>query len=239
MWVTASPRAKRIVLACWAVFACANLWAMWAFPGAETIPFHFVWISIAVVFGVNAWPTPAMMLVLAVVTVTTGWILWHHADIGEIGLEETAEVPLMAIVFLVMVWHVRGRQRAVAELERVAARDWSAQSTAGVVETNEDHLRAALDGLVENAIAFTQNGDGISVHARRSPDSLTIEVSDTGAGIAPDHLDHIFERSWTSRGRPANGRSGGTGLGLAIVRTAVETLGGTIRVRSVVGGGTT
>ena len=121
----------------------------------------------------------------------------------------------------------------------VAERDWSAQSTAGVVETNEDHLRAALDGLVENAIAFTQNGDGISVHARRSPDSLTIEVSDTGAGIAPDHLDHIFERSWTSRGRPANGRSGGTGLGLAIVRTAVETLGGTIRVRSVVGGGTT
>ena len=335
MWVTASPRAKRILLSCWALFALANLWAMWAFPGAETIPFHFVWISIAVVFGVNAWPTTAMMCVLGVVTLTTGWVLWHHAAIGEIGIEETAEVPLMAALFLVMVWHVRGRQRALRELERVAAlerqraetqglfvrlgshelrtsitvasgylelihsthednqmeediaivldelgkldrltgrlttlmqlhspaeastvdinslvdllvrrwtpvadRAWSADSTVGPAEANEDRLRAAIDGLVENAIAFTQNGDRIAVRARRSPESFTIEVSDTGSGIAPDHLDHIFERSWSSRGTLASGH-GGTGLGLAIVRTAVETLSGTVTVRSTLGKGTT
>jgi signal transduction histidine kinase len=323
------------VLACWAVFALANVAAMWVFPGVETIPFHFVWISIALVFGVNSWPTTSMMCVLAVVTVTTGWILWHHAAIGEIGLEETSEVPLMAAVFLVMVWHVRGRQRALRELERVAAlerqraetqglfvrlgshelrtsitvargylelihsthedsqseediaivldelgkldrltgrlttlmqlnspverstvdldslverlvrrwtpvaeRAWSADSTAGVVEANEDRLHAAIDGLLENAIAFTQNGDRIGVQARRTHDAFTVEVSDAGSGIAPGHLDHIFERSWSSRGGLADGH-GGTGLGLAIVRTAVETLGGTVGVHSAMGEGTT
>lgn len=62
-------------------------------------------------------------------------------------------------------------------------------------------------------------------------------MSDTGSGIAPDHLDHIFERSWSTRAALANGH-GGAGLGLAIVRTAVETLGGTVTVRSEVGAGT-
>jgi two-component system OmpR family sensor kinase len=335
MWDTASARARRVVLGCWALFAVANLWAMWMFPGAETIPFHVVWISIAVVFGVNAWPVAAMMSVLAAVTVSTGWIMWHHAEIGEIGVEETTEVPLMAAVFLVMVWHVRRRQRAVVELGRVAAlerqraeaqglfirlgshqlrtsitvargfvelihsahedeqteedaaivldeltkldrltgrlttlmqlnspaelshvdldtlvdrlvrrwmpvadRQWSIHSRVGVTETNEERLRTAVDSLIENAIAFTHNEDRISVLAWHDADSFTIQVSDTGTGISSDHLEHIFERSWSSRdANDDHGRSG-TGLGLVIVRTAVETLGGHITVRSNLGQGT-
>lgn len=62
-----------------------------------------------------------MMTVLAVVTVTTGYILWHHAQVGDIRFEETTEVSLMPAVFLVMAWHVRGRQRALAEREAVAS----------------------------------------------------------------------------------------------------------------------
>jgi two-component system OmpR family sensor kinase len=123
MWATASPRARAWVLAGWTVFAAANLWLMWTFEGGVTIPFHFVWISIALVFGVQTWPLRAMIIVLGIVTVATGAIMLHHALVGAIGIEETTEVPLMAAVFLVMVWHVRHRQLALAELERVAAAD--------------------------------------------------------------------------------------------------------------------
>lgn len=121
MWVTASPRAKRTVLFCWIAFALLNLVAMWRFPAGETIPFHFVWISIALVFGVNSWPLAGMLTALGAVTASTGLLMLDQAARGEIRFEETAEVPLMAAVFLVMVWHVRGRQRALEELQRVAA----------------------------------------------------------------------------------------------------------------------
>lgn len=56
MWVTASRRARVAVLAGWSIFAVINLVAMWQLPGVETIPFHLVWTSIALVFGTNAWP---------------------------------------------------------------------------------------------------------------------------------------------------------------------------------------
>lgn len=123
MWVTASSRARRLVLVGWAVFAAVNAWLMWTFPGVESIPFHFVWISIALVFGATTWPLLSMMTALAAVALATGAILAHHALIGEIHLEETAEVPLMAGIFLVMVWHVRRRQLAMTALERVAEQE--------------------------------------------------------------------------------------------------------------------
>jgi len=107
-------------MSCWIVFAGVNVWLMWALPGSETIPFHFVWISIAVVFGLGTWPLGAMILVLALITATTGTVMVHHSLVGETRFEETAEIPLMAAVFLVMVWHVRRRQAALAELSRVA-----------------------------------------------------------------------------------------------------------------------
>lgn len=121
MWVTASQKVRRTLLAGWIMFAGVNTWLMWTLPGVETIPFHFVWISIALVFGLHNWRLRVMMWALAAVTVVTSVILVHHALLHYIGIEETSEVPLMAAVFLVMVWHVRRRQMAVAELERIAA----------------------------------------------------------------------------------------------------------------------
>lgn len=121
MSATASSRGNsRVVMTCWVVFATVNVWLMWILPGSETIPFHFVWISIALVFGLDTWPLRAMIIMLALVTVTTGAVMLHHALVGVIRFEETAEIPLMAAVFLVMVWHVRRRQAAVADLARVA-----------------------------------------------------------------------------------------------------------------------
>src|SRR5262245_6228411 len=108
---TASSRADSpAAIACWVVFAATNVWLMWALPGSETIPFHMVWISIALVFGLGTWPFRAMILMLAAVTVTTSAVMVHHVLVGATRWEETAEIPMMAAVFLVMVWHVRRRQ---------------------------------------------------------------------------------------------------------------------------------
>jgi two-component system, OmpR family, sensor kinase len=94
---------------------------MYLVPGGETIPFHLVWIGLSVVYGFIRMRPWAMVVVLSLVAVTTGAILAHHAQAGVIRWEETTEVPLMSVVFVVMVWHVHRRQRAMAELARLAA----------------------------------------------------------------------------------------------------------------------
>lgn len=123
MWDTASSRASRVLLLGWSAFAGINVGLMWEFPGAETIPFHVVWISLALVFGLRPWTRATMIFALGVVAVVTAVVLMHHALLDEIGLEETTEVPLMAAVFLVMVWHVNRRQEALVEVRRLAARE--------------------------------------------------------------------------------------------------------------------
>ena len=119
MWATASAR-ERLLLPVWAVFAGANAALMYVVAGAETIPFHFVWVSTAVVYGLRPWSLPKMWLTCLVVTVVTGVPLVLHARDGDTGWQETSEIPLMALLFLVMVWHVRRRMAATAEAHRLA-----------------------------------------------------------------------------------------------------------------------
>jgi len=98
-------------------------------------------------------------------------------------------------------------------------------------------IAVALDNLLANAIAYTEEG-GVTLRLGADETSVTVTVSDTGVGIAADHLPRIFERFYRvdyARTRA----SGGTGLGLALVRNAVERSGGTVEIASVVGEGTT
>jgi signal transduction histidine kinase len=101
--------------------ACVCAVAMYLWPGRETVPFHFIWIGLAIVYGFTTWRRGHMLIVLGLVTVVTGAILAHHADAGVIGWEETTEEPLMAAVFGVMVWHVNRRNQALAAVRRLAA----------------------------------------------------------------------------------------------------------------------
>ena len=95
----------------------------------------------------------------------------------------------------------------------------------------------ALDNLLANAIAYTERG-WVTVRLTASETAVSVAVSDTGAGIPPEHLSRIFERFY--RVDPARTRaSGGTGLGLSLVRNAVERSGGSVEVTSEVGIGTT
>ena len=90
-----------------------------------------------------------------------------------------------------------------------------------------------LSNLVANALRYTPTGGVIHVRYRQEEDQAQLEVQDTGPGIPPDELPHVFERFYKSTD------SGGMGLGLAIARHLVEAHGGTITAESTPGRGTT
>lgn len=98
------------------------------------------------------------------------------------------------------------------------------------VEADPQRLEQILVNLLSNALRHTSSGS-ITVSVRQANDAVWIAVADTGEGIAPDDVPHVFERFWRAdRSRDRN--SGGTGIGLAICRRLVELQGGTIEVES-------
>ena len=125
----------------WAVFAAANWLAMVAWPSWETIPFHFVWISLTFVYGVRTWSMRTMWAVLSVVIVATGVSISSDAFDGIQLWGELFEVPLMSAMFLAMVWHAQRRQAALAEVQGVA------EMRASLLERQERFLHDASHEL--------------------------------------------------------------------------------------------
>ena len=115
----------------------------------------------------------------------------------------------------------------------------------GSLNFDSEKLRDCLDHLLLNAIKFTPDGGRIGVKAHREPDGVTIEISDTGDGIAPDAIPKIFEPFFTgfdvslhSSGVFQYGARG-LGLGLSVVKAFTEMHGGKIEVQSQLGHGST
>ncbi|MEO5821729.1 MAG: HAMP domain-containing sensor histidine kinase [Vicinamibacteraceae bacterium] len=98
-------------------------------------------------------------------------------------------------------------------------------------------LRLALRHLVENAIKFTPGGGSVRTCLRQSGDRVLLFVTDTGPGIEPRHLEHVFE-PFTQQDGSAVRAHGGLGLGLTIARRLVERHGGHLDLRSDVTGST-
>jgi signal transduction histidine kinase len=313
----------------WAAFAAVNVIVTLTLVDYETVPFHFVWISLSLVYGYRIWRLRLALGALAGVCVATGLALTYVVLKGPRGPDELTEVPLMAAVFLAMVWHVERRQAAMLDVQRAAARErefvraashhlktpiaiarglaalmrtegdsrfssqdlddlieeldrlarlssdmlllaaaeqpdnliheeidledlvvgaaarrwtktaerrWSITPADGTIRGDRQRLDIVLDAVLENAVRATGRADRIAVLARVDGGTVVIEVSDTGVGIAPDALEHIFDRFWSRNAIPQDGR--GTGLGLPIAKALVEAHGGTIAVRSTAGEGT-
>lgn len=106
------------------------------------------------------------------------------------------------------------------------------------LEIDPDRVQQTIGILISNALRYTPPQGSISVTARSDQASVTIEVADTGSGIAPDDLPHVFERFYRAD-KSRSRESGGSGLGLAIARSIVEAHGGSIAARSEAGQGTT
>ena len=99
-------------------------------------------------------------------------------------------------------------------------------------------IERVFENLIENALRYTPQGGTITLDLGSTSDGIRVSVSDTGAGIPPEMLPHIFDRFYR-HGTGIRGKSEGMGLGLAITRRILEIHGSSISVDSKVGHGTT
>jgi signal transduction histidine kinase len=103
----------------WVLFVLINLLAMRLLPEWQTVPFLAIWVSLTAIYGLRLWRLQPTILTVAAVTFATGGIVVVQVLKGQQDADYLAEVPLIALMFLVMVWH--GRRRMAAMEERLAA----------------------------------------------------------------------------------------------------------------------
>jgi signal transduction histidine kinase len=164
----------------WAAFAAANYAAMIAWPYWETIPFHFVWISLTLVYGFRVWPVRATVLVLASVMAFTGASILADAFVGVQEWGELFEVPLMSAMFLAMVWHARRRIDAlqVAEAE--------AEERRAMLESQERFIHDASHELRTPLTIARGHLELLAEHV--PPGGLDVALDELG------RIDAIIER---------------------------------------------
>ena len=337
MSATVSRLRKYWVEIAWGAFSAVNLGIMFWLTSWETVPFHFVWVSLTIVYGFRVWRPRTTAIVLTAIVLLSGTALGLAATRTHEPFDEVTEVPLMTSMFLAMVWHARRRQAAVEEARRhaegehrllerqrkfvrdashelrtpitvarghtelirssaggqmasdadvvldeltrlsrvserllllaaaedpvalrlsrvevgplltgmadrwgpTAPRRWEVRvQCEGWLQADRERLELALDSMVENAVTFTHDGDRIVFVASTSGPELSLEVVDGGIGVAPAHLEKLFDPFTRAADDRARG-SGGTGLGLAIVRAIAAAHGGSASAESTLGRGST
>jgi signal transduction histidine kinase len=104
----------------WVGFALANLVAMALAPEWETVPFHFIWVSLTILYGYRVWGPSVTAAVLTAVVASTGALLVFDVVRTAQLADELTEVPLMGAMFLAMVWHAQRRRSTMEDLRRVS-----------------------------------------------------------------------------------------------------------------------
>ena len=111
----------------WVAFVAVNLAAMRLIPEWQTVPFLAIWVSLTLIYGFRLWRLQPAILTLLVLTLATGGIIGIQVIRGQQDADYLAEVPLIALMFLVMVWHgqrrqaaLEGRLGALEEVQRVS-----------------------------------------------------------------------------------------------------------------------
>ncbi len=133
-----------------------------------------------------------------------------------------------------------GRREADAFAQRFAAKEvgFSTELEPVPVRGDADRLGQVVSNLLSNALRYTEPGGRVDLSVRREGRSAVLEVVDTGVGIVPEDLGHVFTRFW--RGEKSRSRAtGGAGIGLAIVHELVRAHDGRIDVESRPGAGST
>lgn len=179
-------------------------------------------------------PTPAIIALLH----EEAMVLTHLVnDLQDLALAEAHQLqlvcestPLRPLVERV-VQSIRGFGDAVTPIRVELAPELPP------VAVDPERISQVVRNLVTNALRYTPAHGEIAVGGRAVENGVELSVQDTGSGIAPEHLPHLFDRFY--RADPARARAtGGAGLGLAIVKQLVELHGGRIGVESEVGKGT-
>ena len=169
----------------WVAFVAINLAAMRFLPAWQTVPFLAIWVSLTVIYGFRLWRIQPTILTLAAVTIATGGIIGVQVLKGQQDADYLAEVPLIALMFLVMVWH--GRRRLAATADRLAAME-------EVQRVSQENLR-----LLKQQRRFLQDashelGTPITValgHAELIERAVTNPVVAQDARVVTDELKRL------------------------------------------------
>jgi CheY-like chemotaxis protein len=157
-------------------------------------------------------------------------------DLLAIGVLETGNLSLDAKhvdTSRLLLSTVESQQDVAAEASVILASDLS--PSLPPVRGDEERLLEVLENLIGNAVKFTPAGGSITVGAVARGDQVLIWVKDSGSGIPPEQLPHIFDRFWQAKKKERRG----LGLGLSICRGIVKAHQGLIWAESTVGVGTT
>jgi signal transduction histidine kinase len=160
-------------------------------------------------------------------------------DLRTLALAEAGQLPLekRATDLKALIHSTLASFEAQAAAQQVRLRAELAPDLPAV-ELDPDRMQQTIGILISNALRYTPRQGSITVMAKADSASVTIEVADTGSGIAPEDLPHVFDRFYRADKSRAR-ESGGSGLGLAIAKGIVEAHGGSIAARSEAGHGTT
>ena len=174
----ANPYSCRLLIG-WTVWALACVIAMFMKSDAQTIPYHLGWAAFALAFGLGAWKRWQLVTALTWYTIATGVAIERSWLLGIIGWDETTEIPLMFLLAMLMVWHVRRRQTALAIVTKLAAID----SLTGLA--NRSTFNTALEAALQDesspntTVLFIDLDDfkGVNdVFGHRAGDNLLREV---------------------------------------------------------------
>lgn len=153
------------------------------------------------------------------------------ADAGELTLARQPVAPQALIERAAAAYKAQARERGINLVVAGGA-------NLPEVEVDPERMAQVLGNLLSNALRYTPVGGTITVTADALDRSVHLWVQDTGTGIAPDALPHVFERFYRGDASRQQG-NGSSGLGLAIAKGIVAAHGGTITVNSALGRGTT
>lgn len=164
-------------------------------------------------------------------------------DLGELAKIDAGGLTLDVMPFPIgdLISDCIESMQAIADEKGVMLSGF-ASNDAGTANISPQHMQRVLANLIGNAVAHTPAGGKVDVRAMRNDQQVRIEVRDTGEGIAPQDLPHVFERFYRgepSRRRSTDGKRAGMGLGLVIARELVQAHGGQIGIESALGKGTT
>ncbi len=144
-------------------------------------------------------------------------------------------LDITQIVEQIVEGHLRGRIQHIQKSIHVVT---EMAPNLPLVQADFARTTQILTNLLDNAVNYTPENGEIRVSAAATGDFVSVSISDTGIGIAEEHLDKIFERFFRSEA-PEVQSVPGTGLGLAIVRSLIEMHGGQLEVKSELGKGST
>lgn len=201
--VVAGPQVGRLIDAALLVFCIAMLVLMRFSPDWATIPYHLLFLSIILVYGFRVWPLPAAVAVVVAVTLLTGTMMAVDAHAGVIEGTELAEVPLMPMLLVAMVWHARRRAAAIRALEEMADVQQALlererqffRDTSHAIRTPVTIARGHLELAVEEPdLPAVREDLGVAV---RQLDRMTVLSNrllalaqlDSGAALPTRHLD--------------------------------------------------